>query len=94
MAKHETFDTVIRSALKTEVCSEEPAATIRESLLAAAAADNTLRSALGPAVPPLVDELHDQSESNVDDWSTPVTTAIPLPRRQLLVLAAPMYAVR
>jgi hypothetical protein len=94
MAKHVTVDTVIRSALQTGVCSEEPSAAIRESLLVAAAADNTLRSALGPEVPPLVDELHEQSESNVDDWSTPVTTTISLPRRQLLVLAAPMYAVR
>lgn len=94
MAKHEAFETVIRSALQTEVCSEEPAATIRESLLAAAAADNTLRSVLGPGVPPLVDELYDQGESTVDDWSTAITTAIPLPRRQLLMLAAPMYAVR
>ena len=94
MVKHEAFDTVIRSALRTEVRSEEPADTIRESLLAAAAADNTLRSALGPAMPPLLDELHDQSEANVADWSMPVTTAISLSRRQLLMLAAPMYAVR
>jgi hypothetical protein len=94
MAKHEAFDNVIRTALRTEVHSEEPSATIRESLLSAAAADNTLRSVVGPAVPPLMDDLYDQKESNVADWSMPVMTAIPLPRRQLLMLAAPMYAVR
>jgi len=66
---------------------------VREALLAAAAQDNTLRSALGPAVPPLLDELHEKHEP-APDWSTPITTAIPMARRQLLMLTAPMYAIR
>jgi hypothetical protein len=93
MAQNGTIDNVIRSALRTEVCLEEPSAAVREALLAAAAQDNTLRSALGPAVPPLLDELHEKSEPAVD-WSIPITTAIPMARRQLLMLAAPIYAVR
>lgn len=93
MAQQETIDNVIRAALRTEVRSEEPAATVREALLAAAAQDNTLRSPLGPVVPPLLDELHEKGEPAVD-WSMPVTTAIPVARRQLLMLAAPMYGVR
>jgi hypothetical protein len=93
MAQNGTIDSVIRSALRTEVCSEEPSPTVREALLAAAAQDNTLRSALGPTVPPLVDGLQEASATAVD-WSTQVTTAIPVARRQLLVLAAPLYAVR
>jgi hypothetical protein len=93
MTQQKTIDSVIRSALRTEVRSEEPSAAVREALLAAAEQDNTLRSALGPAVPPLLDELHEKGAPAVD-WSTPVTTAIPVARRQLLVLAAPIYAVR
>jgi hypothetical protein len=93
MAQHETIDSLVRSALRTEVRSEEPSAAVREALLAAAAQDNTLRSALGPAVPPLVDELQEASEPIVE-WSMQVTAAIPVARRQLLLLAAPLYAVR
>ena len=93
MPQQVTFDNVIRSALRTGVALEEPAAAVREALLAAAASENTFRSALGPAVPPLVDDLQEKNEPAFD-WSTQVTTAIPLARRQLLLLAAPLYAVR
>jgi hypothetical protein len=93
MVQREAFDNVIRSALRTEVRSEEPSLAVREALLAAAAGDNTLRSTLGPTVPPLVDELQEVSEPFVE-WSTQVTSAIPIARRQLLLLAAPLYAIR
>jgi hypothetical protein len=93
MVQRETVDNMIRSALRTNVSSEEPAVTVREALLVAAASENALRSALGPAVPPLVEGLQEKNEPTVD-WSTPVTTAIPLARKQLLLLAAPLYAVR
>lgn len=91
--QEETIDHMIRSALRLEVRLEEPSAATRESLLAMAAADNTLRSSLGPAVPPLVAELHNENGRAID-WSVPVTTSIPVARRQLLMLAAPLYAVR
>jgi hypothetical protein len=84
---------MIRSALRTEVRSAEPSAAVRESLLAAAASEDTLRSALGPSVPPLVEDLLEVSEPAAD-WGMPTTTAIPLARKQLLLLAAPLYAVR
>ena len=92
MAQRETVDNLIRSALRTEVRSEEPSPTMREALLAAAG-ENALRSALGPAVPPLVDGLREESEPAAD-WGMPAATAIPLARRQLLLLAAPLSAVR
>jgi hypothetical protein len=92
MAQRETVDNLIRSALRTEVQSEEPSPAVREALLAAAG-ENTLRSTLGPAVPLLVEGLQEQSEPEVE-WGTPVTTAIPVARRQQLLLAAPWYAVR
>jgi hypothetical protein len=93
MAQRETIDNLIRSALKTEVRTAEPSDAVRESLLAAAASENTLRSTLGPVVPPLVEGLLEVSEP-VIDWGIPITTAIPLARKQLLLLAAPLHAVR
>jgi hypothetical protein len=93
MAQRETVDNLVRSALRTKVRSEEPSPASREALLAAAAVENTLRTALGPAVPPLVEGLQEQSEPAVE-WGMPVTTAIPVARRQLLLLAAPLCAVR
>ena len=92
MAQRETVDNLIRAALRTEVRSEEPSPAAREALLAAAG-ETALRSALGPAVPPLVAGLQEESEPAAD-WGTPITTAIPVARRQLLLLAAPLYAVR
>ncbi|HTP08757.1 MAG TPA: hypothetical protein VMP08_10925 [Anaerolineae bacterium] len=93
MAQQETLDKMIRLTLRTEVRSEEPSSAVREALLAAAAGDNTLRSTLGPTIPPLVNDLQEVREP-VEEWSTQITTAIPLGRRQLLLLAAPLYAVR
>jgi hypothetical protein len=93
MAQRETVDNIIRSALRTEVRSAEPSAAVRESLLAAAASEKTLRSALGPSVPPLAEDLLEVSEPAAD-WGVPIATAIPLARRQLLLLAAPLHAVR
>jgi hypothetical protein len=93
MANGETVDKLIRSALQAAAVAEEPSPAVREALLAAAASENSLRSALGPTVPPLVEDLQDESE-RVVEWSTQVITTIPLARRQLLLLAAPLYAVR
>ena len=92
MALVETVDNLIRSALRTEVQSEEPSPEVREALLTAAAEENPLRSTLGPTVPPLVEDLLESNESQVD-WSTQVATAIPLMRQQLLLLAGQWYAV-
>jgi hypothetical protein len=93
MANGETVDKLIRSALQAAAVAEEPSPAVREALLAAAASENSLRSALGPNVPPLIEELQEESE-RVVEWSTQVITTIPLARRQLLLLAAPLYAVR
>jgi hypothetical protein len=93
MAQQETIDHVIRSALRAEVRSAEPSVAVREALLAAAA-DDALRSALGPTVPPVAEGLQEDKCESAVDWSTPVTTAIPVARRHLLMLAAPLYAVR
>jgi hypothetical protein len=92
MAQRGTVDNLIRSAVKTAVGSEGPSPAVREALLAAAG-ENALRSALGPAVPPLVEGLQEEREPAAD-WGVPITTAIPVARRQLLLLAAPWYAVR
>ena len=93
MAQRETVDNIVRSALQAKVQSQEPSPAVREALLAAAAEDNTLRSALGPSVPPLVDGLQEKSEATIE-WSTPIATTIPIARRHALLLAAPLYAVQ
>ncbi|CAG0929286.1 hypothetical protein TFLX_01229 [Thermoflexales bacterium] len=93
MALVETVDIMIRSALRTEVRSEEPSPAVRDALLAAAADENPLRSVVGPSMPPLVEELQEENESAVDDWGAQVVTALPLVRRQLLLLAGQWYAV-
>jgi hypothetical protein len=66
---------------------------VRGALLAAAAGENTLRSALGPAIPPLADGLQETPEGPID-FSEQVLTVIPLARKQLLLLASPLCAVR
>jgi len=93
MTQGDTVDGLIRSVLQTEVRSAAPSPAVREALLAAAAVENTLRSTLGPAIPPLADGLQETPERPID-CGEQVMTVIPLARRQLLLLASPMHAVR
>ena len=93
MTQGETVDSLIRSALQAEVRSAEPSPAVRDALLAAAAGENTLRSALGPAIPPLAAGLQETPEQPID-FGEQVMTVIPLARRQLLLLASPLHAVR
>ncbi len=93
MRPRDTVETLIRSTMRTEVDPQEPSPSVRDSLLAAAARDNVTRSALGPAIPPLAKDLLDSNEK-ASALEEQVTTVIPLPRKHLLLLAAPMYAVR
>ena len=92
MKQGETVDNLIRSALRVDVRSEEPAPEVRDSVLAAASEANT-RSALGPAIPPLAMGLQECADPD-DALNEPVMTVIPLARKQLLLLSAPVYAVR
>jgi hypothetical protein len=93
MKQGDNVDKLIRSALQAGVQTEEPSATVRDALLAGAARNDALQSALGPAIPALVGGLQER-----DEWAAelnePAATAIPLTRRHLLLLAAPLYAVR
>ncbi len=86
------MDEIIRSALQTSVQAEEPSAQVRDSLLTNAAQDLP-RSALGPSIPAIASGLQ-ECNGRVAEWDEQVVTAIPLARRQLLLLAAPLYAVR
>ena len=85
-------DDVIRSAVQSSVQVEEPSAQVRDSLLANAA-HALPRSALGPSIPPIVSGLQ-ECDRQAAEWDEQVVTSIPLARRQLLLLAAPLYAVR
>ena len=93
MTQGDTVENLIRSTLKAAVLAEEPAAAVRASLLAAAAHENVLRSAIGPAIPLLAEDLQEHQDPPFDVQEQ-VMTSIPLARRQLLLIAAPLYAVR
>jgi len=93
MTQRDSVDNLIRSTLQTEVRSAEPSAAVREALLTAAAGENSLRSALGPVIPPLADGLQETPAWPID-FSEQVMTVIPLARKQLLLLASPLHAVR
>ncbi len=93
MRQGDTVDNLIRTSLKTEVRPEEPSPAVRDALLAMAERENVFRSALGPAIPPVVNGLQDRPEQAPDLEET-VTAVILFPRRHLLFLASPLYAVR
>jgi hypothetical protein len=93
MTQRDTVDGLIRCVLQAEVRSEEPSSAVRDSLFAAAAGENALRSTLGLAIPPLADGLQDPPDLPID-LSEQVMTVIPQARKQLLLLASPLCAVR
>ncbi len=83
----------MRSALKAEVEAAEPSAAVRDALLEAAANENPLRSALGPAIPPVASGLEEHAVQTLD-YNREVVLITPLAHKQLLLLASPLYAVR
>lgn len=93
MRQGDHVDNLIRSALRTSVQSEEPSATVRDALLANAAGNDTLRSTLGPSIPAIASGLQ-ECNKRAAELDEQVVAANPLARRQLLLLAAPLYAVR
>jgi len=93
MTQGDTVDSLIRSAVQSEVKSAEPSVALRDALLTAAASENSLRSALGPVIPPLADGLQEIPAWPID-FSEQMMTVIPLARKQLLLLASPLHAVR
>jgi hypothetical protein len=93
MKQGDNVDKLIRSALQAGVQTEEPSATVRDALLAGAARNDALGSALGPSIPAIAAGLQECDEWAAD-WNEAVATTIPLSRRHLLLLAAPLYAVR
>ena len=95
MAQGDTVDNLIRAALSAEVSRQEPAPAVREALLATAARENVVRSALGPPIPPVADALcEDASQPQLDAEPSGFILSSPWSRRQLLWLATPLYAVR
>ena len=95
MGQGDTVDNLIRSALRVEVGQQEPSPAVREELLAAANRENVMRSGIGPSIPPLAVGLCEDAdiiEPPSEVYETLLMTA--LGRRQLLLLAAPLYAVR
>ncbi len=92
MTERESLDNLIRSAVRGAVAGEEPSPDVRDALLAAAAHSGTLRSAVGPEVPPLADGLCEiVNETGPErDWVQPLLVA----SRPWMLLTAPLYAVR
>ena len=94
MIPGDIVDGLIQSVLQTGVQSAEPSSKVREVLLAAAADENALRSTLGPSIPPLADGLQESFEERPIEFNEATMTVVPLARKQLLLLASPLYAVR
>ena len=88
-----SVDAVIRATLREEMAGQEPSVSVRESLLATVERENVRRSALGPAIPPLVAELQEDDEQ-APDVIQPGMHTIPMGHRHLLFIAVPLYAVR
>ena len=92
MTEREALDNLIRQSVREAVAGQEPSAGVRDALLAAAAQSDTLRSAVGPEVPPLADGLCEiANETELEHQSSePLRVAY----RPWLLLTAPLYAVR
>lgn len=93
MRRGDNVDKLIRSALRSDVQAEEPAAAVREVLLSRVANADVSRSALGPSIPAIAGGLQ-EGDPQAAELDEQVVTTIPLARRQLLLLASPLYAVR
>lgn len=93
MPERDVLDNLIRSTVRGEVAGLEPSPEMRGALLAAAARSHTLRSAVGPTVPALIESL---CENAADDNWTGLDPEIVLSarHRQWLLLTASAGAVR
>jgi hypothetical protein len=97
MTQVTTVDNLIRLALRAECGQQEPSPETREALLAQADRDDVRRSVIGPSIPPLVEGLCEDTDPQQLDLDSELPVAIladSLRWRQLLLLAAPLYAVR
>jgi hypothetical protein len=92
MRQEDTVDGLIQAALRADVQAEEPSARVRESLLASAARNGTPHSTLGLSIPTIASGLQECNKRTAE-LDEQVVTSIPLGHRQLLLLAAPLYAV-
>lgn len=95
MTQVTTVDNLIRSALRAEFSQQEPSSTTREALLEQAARDDVRRSVVGPSIPPLAEGLYeDAGKPQLDSELPGAILTDSLGWRQLLLLAAPLHAVR
>jgi hypothetical protein len=86
-------DNLIRSTVRGEVAEWAPAPEVRDALLAAAARNHTLRSAVGPAVPALIAGLCENAAD--DHWlRLDPEIVISARHRQWWLLTARVGAVR
>ena len=95
MIQGDTVDNLIRSTLRAEVGQQEPSPAVREALLAVATRENVARSGIGPSIPPLATGLcedADKIEAPLEGYELLLSAA--MGRKQWLLLAAPLYAVR
>lgn len=93
MTERDVVDNLIRSTVRGEVAGWEPSPEGRDTLIAAAARSHTLRSAVGPAVPALVEGLCENATN--DNWTKfDPEAAISTRYRQWWLLTASAGAVR
>jgi hypothetical protein len=93
MRQGDTVDSLIQTAVRAGVQTEEPSTHVRDSLLTSAANHSTPYSVLGPSIPAIASGLQDCNK-RAAELDEQVVTSISLGHRQLLLLAAPLYAVR
>lgn len=66
MTEREVLDNLIRSTVRGEVAGLEPSSKVRDTLMAAAARSHAARSAVGPAMPALIEGLCENATD--DHW--------------------------
>ena len=93
MVNTNSVDSVIRATLREETAGQEPSVSVRDSLLAEVERENVRRSALGPAIPPLVAGLQENDEPMADPVQ-PMMPTIPMGHRHFLILVPQWYVVR
>lgn len=95
MTEKDALDNMIRSTVREAVANAEPSVDVRDALLAAAARSNTLRSAVGPAMPPLAGGLCETAaDTELEQAASSESDALLINHRPWLLLTAPLYAVR
>lgn len=93
MSEGVSLDNLIRRSMHEAVDDLEPSASVREALLAQAAATAGHASALGPTVPALADGLREGTAPELPRVATTQTGTVGN-GQWLLLTTAPLYAVR